>query len=97
MPNASRATDSKRTVFYVAMTDRFMSGWGMAKGKRNTFVVECDTHEQATAVFKAAGDRSEMSRVRMVRTLPRSTSGSLVSVRHFSELGGPWLDYYRPA
>ena len=84
-------------VFYVAMTDKFMSGWGMAKGKRNTFVVECDTQEQASAVFKAAEDRSEMSRVRMVRTLPRNSSGVLVSVRHFSELGGPWLEYYRQA
>lgn len=97
MPNASRITDSKRTVFYVAMTDKFMSGWGMAKGKANVFVVECDTQEQVSAILKAAEDRSEMSRVRMVRTLPRSTSGTLVSVRHFSELGGPWLDYYRPA
>ena len=95
MSNTTRPTT--RPALYVAMHDRFMSGWGMAKGKRNTFVVECDTLEQATAVVKAAEDRSEMSRVRMVRALPRSTSGTLVSRRHFSELGGPWLTYYRAA
>lgn len=94
---SNTTSPATRPAFYVAMTDRFMSGWGAAKGKRNTFVVECDTPEQVNAVFKAAEDRSEMSRVRIVKTCPRSTSGVLVSLRHFSELGGPWLDYYRPA
>lgn len=82
-------------ALFVQMHDKFMSRWGMAEGKINLFVVECDTEAQAVAVQKAAEDRREMRRIKMANKLAKSTSGCLVSHRHFRELGGSWLDYYR--
>ncbi len=46
--------------YWVTMTDRFMSGWGMAKGKKNKLVIECDTARQADAIYAAAQQRPEM-------------------------------------
>lgn len=81
-------------MFYVRMTDKFMSGWGAAVNRKNVLVVECDTYEQAVAIEKAALDRPEMRRVMIVSKPPRAYRGILISRRHFSEMGGPWLDYY---
>lgn len=81
--------------YYVRMTDRFMSGWGVCANKKNVMVVICETWEQAEAVRRAACERSEMQRVTIMRTMPRDRAGVLYSVKTFSDLGGPWLDYYR--
>jgi hypothetical protein len=45
------------------MTDRFMSGWGMAKNKINKLVIECDTYAEANTVYENALQRSEMKYV----------------------------------
>ena len=45
---------SKIRKYYVTMTDKAMSGWGMAKNKTNKYVVICDTHEQAQIIEKNA-------------------------------------------
>jgi len=37
-------------MYYVTMTDKFMSGWGQAHGKINKMVVECDTYEEAAQI-----------------------------------------------
>lgn len=81
-------------MFYVRMTDKFMSGWGAAVNQKNVLVVECDDYEQAVAIEKAAKARPEMRRVMIVSKPPRAYRGILISRRHFSEMGGPWLDYY---
>ena len=49
-------------MFYVTMTDKFMSGWGMAQGKINKLVLECETYEDAETVYNNACNRSEMFR-----------------------------------
>ena len=38
-------------MYYVTMTDKFMSGWGRAEGKINKFVVECETREKAETIM----------------------------------------------
>jgi len=81
-------------MLYVRMTDKFMSGWGAAVNQKNVLVVECDDYEQAVAIEKAAKARPEMRRVMIVSKPPRAYRGILISRRHFSEMGGPWLDYY---
>lgn len=81
-------------MFYVRMTDKFMSGWGAAVNQKNVLVVECDDYEQAVAIEKAAKARPEMRRVMIVSKPPRAYRGILISRRHFSEMGGPWLDFY---
>jgi hypothetical protein len=40
--------------FYVTMTDKHMSGWGMAAGRVNKLVFECGTYEEACIVAQNA-------------------------------------------
>ena len=37
-------------MVYVTMTDKFMSGWGMAEGKINKLVIECENSVQAEKI-----------------------------------------------
>lgn len=82
-------------MFYVRMHDKFMSGWGEAQGKRNIFIIACETLAQAEAIEAAALKRSEMRRVSIRETKPREQSGDLISWRTFSDMGGSWLQFYR--
>ena len=82
---------------YVRMTDKFMSGWGMAEGKQNVVVVECDTWEQAEAIERAANKRSEMRRVQCCLGKPKNRSGVLYSHKQFRDLSGSWLEFYTGA
>jgi hypothetical protein len=52
-------------MIYVSMTDKFMSSWGMAKGKKNKLIFECETYEEAKVVANNAHRRSEMSHIRI--------------------------------
>ena len=79
-------------AYYVNMTDKFMSGWGEARGGASYLCVECETLEQAKAIEMAARKRPEMIRV-MIADRPRRRSGSHTSVKPFSKMGGPWLDF----
>ena len=79
-------------AFYVNMVDKFMSGWGKAKNTRAYYIVKCDTLEEAEAIEKAAQDRPEMKNISITKTLRRYYT-SQVTLKHVSELGGPWLSY----
>jgi len=46
-------------MYYVTMTDKFMSGWGLAKGKINKLIFSCDTYEQAIIVRNNAQARTD--------------------------------------
>ena len=46
--------------FYVTATDKFMSGWGKAKGKINKLIIECDSLEEAERVCANLKKRPEM-------------------------------------
>lgn len=81
------------TKFYVRMRDKFMSGWGGARGRAAIYVVECDTMEQAEAVEKAAQDRPEMKYITITTTRPRCKPNEQMTERTFWDLGGPWLSY----
>ncbi len=50
-------------MYYVTMTDKFMSDWGMAQGKINKLVFECETLEDVEKVQKKAERREEMKYV----------------------------------
>jgi len=80
-------------MYYVTMTDRFMSGWGLARGKANKLVIECDTYDQAAQVERAAKRRPEMRRVSIRASKPYYRNAHvLTSWKHYNELGGPWLE-----
>ena len=47
--------------YYVCMTDKFMSGWGMAEGRKNKLVIECDHWDVAQHCEYLARKRGEMT------------------------------------
>ena len=77
-------------MYYVSMTDKFMSGWGMAEGKKAKFIVACDTYEQAETIERNAKRRSEMSYINIGTTKPRQRKGQILTFRTYEQLGSVW-------
>jgi hypothetical protein len=57
-------------TYWVSMTDRFMSGWGLAKDKINKLVLECETYEIAEFIANKARNRSEMKYINICINKP---------------------------
>lgn len=53
------------------MTDKSLSGWGMAEGKTNKLVITCDSWSEAQTVKRNALNRSEMKYVNICYNKPR--------------------------
>ena len=82
-----------KTQFYVTMLDTFMSGWGMAKGKDNIMIVECDSLEDAELIAENAAKRSEMKNIDIWTEMPEYDDAFYVlSVKTFAQLSGPWKE-----
>lgn len=77
-------------MFYVTMTDKFMSGWGMAEGKTNKMIVQCDNIAQAEQVERAAQRRPEMRYVNIRTTKPRYGANVVESWKTWDDLGPVW-------
>jgi hypothetical protein len=77
-------------IWYVSMTDKFMSGWGCAKGMRNRLVILCATLAQAEQIQSVANTRPEMRRVTISNNAPRSRSGVLLTFKYWADLGEVW-------
>lgn len=75
---------------YVTMTDKFMSGWGMAANKKNKFIVICDNWQQAETIQRNAEKRSEMKYINVCVTKPRYGANVLETWKTFDELGTIW-------
>jgi len=58
------------TIFYVVMTDRFMSDWGRSEDKINKLVIECKDLDEAKIVSQNAKNRKEMSRINICKNKP---------------------------
>lgn len=48
-----------KAPYYVTLTDRFMSNWGMAEGKKNRLIIPTRDLEEAELVKQEAEKRSE--------------------------------------
>lgn len=57
-------------MFYVSMIDTFMSGWGMAKGKQNILIFECDSLEEAKIVSDNANNRTDQRCIEIHKEYP---------------------------
>jgi hypothetical protein len=77
-------------MFYVTMTDKFMSGWGYAAGKTNKLIIVCQTLAQAEQIERAAHRRPEMRYINIRTTKPRYGSNVLESWKTWDELGTIW-------
>jgi hypothetical protein len=62
--------EEEKTVYYVVMTDKFMSGWGEAKGKINKLVFVCHGYEEAKIVEDNAQNRTDMKYINIHTTKP---------------------------
>lgn len=82
----------KTKKIYVTMTDKFLSGWGMAQNKTNKFIVECENWEQAQTIERNAHRRSEMKYINICINKPRYGANVLESWKTFDELGGMWKE-----
>ena len=86
-----RRVKKRKYTWYVTMTDKFMSGWGGAKGKINKYVVICETGEQARRIEKNAGYRSEMKYINVTTTKPYyDPRRYLVTWKTYKQLGKIW-------
>jgi len=61
-------------MLYVTMTDKFMSGWGMAEGQINKLVLECKDLHEAMIVEKNAQNRPEMIYINICSNKPHYNS-----------------------
>ena len=61
-------------MLYVTMTDKFMSGWGLAKDKINKLIFECETYNEAKIVADNAERSSEMKHISIRSTKPYYSS-----------------------
>ena len=77
-------------MYYVTMTDKFMSGWGMAQGKTNKCIIECETLQQAETIERNAQKRSEMKYINICSKKPRYGKNVLESWKHYEDLGSIW-------
>lgn len=64
------------------MTDKFMSGWGMAQGLVNKLVIETDSYEEAEIVADNARHRSEMKHINICINKPRYNSNRYLVSEH---------------
>jgi hypothetical protein len=60
----------KNNKFYVTMTDRSLSKWGLSKGKINKLVLECNDYEELDKVYNNALKRNDMKYVNIRYTKP---------------------------
>ena len=75
---------------YVTMTDKFMSGWGMAQNKTNKLIIECENWEQAQTIERNAHKRSEMKYINIRTTRPYYGANIVESWKTFDDLGEIW-------
>ena len=83
-------------MYFVSMTDKFLSGWGKADGKTNKLVIECDTYEEAEIVERNAMDRSEMKYINICINRPKYESNRYYVSTHNKEDYATWFQKDRP-
>ena len=76
--------------YYVTMTDKFMSGWGKAQGKKNKLIIECENYEQASIIERNAKRRNEMKFVNICSSRPRYGSNVYESWKTWEDMGDIW-------
>ncbi len=57
-------------MYYVTMTDKFMSGWGRAERRINKLVFVCADYEEARVVAENAKNRSDQKHINIRSTKP---------------------------
>tara|TARA_R110000751_G_scaffold239285_1_gene340010 strand:+ start:361 stop:621 length:261 start_codon:yes stop_codon:yes gene_type:complete len=83
----------KTQKYYVVMTDKFMSGWGISENKINKYIIVCDNFSNAEIIKKSAKKRSEMKYINIHTKKPYYNKNHyLISLVKFNELGSIWTN-----
>ncbi len=69
-------------MYYVTMTDKFMSGWGKAKGLINKLILSCETYDEALIAAQNAKNRSEMKYINIRNQKPYYSADRYCVSRH---------------
>ena len=80
-------------MYYVTMTDKFMSGWGQARERINKLIISCNTYDEAKIVAENADNRSEMKYVNIRYMKPYYSADRYCVSRHGKAEGdyGSWF------
>ena len=62
--------EGDKQIYYVTMTDRFMTGWGEAKDKINKLVFVCHRYKEAKIVEDNAQNRTDMKYINISTKKP---------------------------
>ena len=65
-------------MYYVTATDKFMSGWGLAKGKTNKVIVICENWQEDREVKDALHSRDEMKYINVRSSKPYYNNNNYV-------------------
>jgi hypothetical protein len=57
-------------MYWVTMTDKFMSGWGKAQGKTNKLVFTAKDREEAQIIARNAKHRGDMNYISISLSKP---------------------------
>ena len=77
---------------YVTMTDKFMSGWGMAEGKINKLIFECEDHKEASIVADNAERRGDMKYINISYNKPYYSPSRYYAQTKTKEEYGKWYE-----
>lgn len=78
-------------MFYVTMSDKFLSGWGKAEGKIAKFIVECETYNQAETIQNNARKRQEMKYINITTKKPYyNVNRYITTIKKYDNLGNIW-------
>lgn len=75
-------------MFYVTMTDKFMSGWGHAQGRTNKLIIECNTIDEAEQIERTARKRPEMKYINICTRRPRYGAHVVESWKTYADMTG---------
>lgn len=77
-------------MYYVTMTDTFMSGWGEAENKINKLILVCENKDEAQIVFNNASNRGDMEDVEIVNIKPSYPKGKYLTQLKTKEVYPSW-------
>jgi hypothetical protein len=83
----------KTQKYFVTMTDKFMSNWGMSDNRTNKLVIECDSMDEANTVYNNAIKRHEMIYVNIVSKKPYYPKNRYYTSYHDKTEYSGWFKY----
>ena len=89
------AHNEESKMYYVTMTDKFMSGWGPARDKINKLVISCTDYTEALIVQANAQGRDEMIYVNIRHEKPYYPARRYYVSRH-GRVEGDYESCFKP-